>query len=288
MTYDLILGDYAYSSWSLRGWLLFEKFNIPFKSHFVDFSTKDVGDQMTNFAPARTVPTMRTSDGTVVWDSLAMAEELATRHPDISLWPQDPTLRAAARSVTCEMHASFAALRTECPMGLRTAYDWKNPSDAVLADLERLETIWAHARHVANGAGPWLFGDYSIADVFFAPVAGRIAGFSLPVGDAAQDYVQTHLNDPAFRRWRAMGLVSGATLSWYAQPYDQIAWPGPEPRKATPTERTDSENSACPYSGKPVTHFLELEGRVFGFCNAFCRDKTVVDPEAWPKFAALI
>lgn len=287
MTYDLVLGDYAYSSWSLRGWLLFEKFDLPRQLRMVDFSTQDVADQIQDFAPAQTVPTMRASDGAIVSDSLAMAEELASRHPNAGIWPTDPKLRATARSLTAEMHSSFMALRSECPMGVRIAYDWSDPSDAVRTDLKRLETLWSHAQDV-SGNGPWLFGDYCAADAFFAPVAARIAGYSLPVNDAAQAYVQTHLNDLAFRRWRAMGMVSGKTLPWYAQSHPQVPWPGPVPKAAKATDRNDSENTACPYSGKPVTHFLELDGRVFGFCNALCRDKTVSDPEAWPAFVSLL
>lgn len=287
MSYDLIIGDYAYSSWSLRGWLLFEKFGIPCRVTRVDFAGAGVAEQLSEFAPARTVPAMRTPDGAIVSDSLAMAEELATRHPDAGLWPEDSLARATARTLAAEMHSSFSALRSRCPMGLRQAYDWADPSEEVCADLARIEEIWAHARAVCKPQGPWLCGDYSAADAFFAPVAARIAGFSLPVGEAAQTYVAAHLADPAFRRWRAMGLVAGETLPWYAQTHPVVPWPGPAPHAAHATERTDSVNDTCPYSGRPVTHFLEMDGRVYGFCNPFCRDKTAADPEAWPAFMAI-
>ena len=288
MTYHLALGDYAYSSWSLRGWLLFEKFGIPRRVHLVDFAKADVVAQLADFAPARTVPTLRTPEGSILSDSLAMAEELATRHPDAGLWPSDPQARAVARSAAAEMHSSFAALRTACPMNLRQAFTWPDPTPEVRADVARIEEIWAHARAQCGGSGPWLCGAYSVADAFYAPVAARIAGYSLPVGDAAQDYVAAHLQDLAFRRWRAMGLVRGETLNRYAQPHATVPWPGPTPRHAEATEKSTSENTQCPYSGDPVTHFLDLDGRIFGFCNAFCRDKTVADPEAWPKFMALL
>ena len=288
MTYELIIGDYAYSSWSLRGWLLFEAFGIPRNVTRVSFANRDVIDQLKPYAPARTVPTVLMPDGAVVSESLAIAEELATRHPDAGIWPDDARARATARTLCAEMATGFSALRTACPMGLRTAYDWSDPTDDVRADLARIEEIWANARATCNREGPWLCGPYSAADVFFAPVAARIAGFSLPVSDAAKEYVAAHLSDPAFRRWRAMGLVHGKTLPWYAQTHPQVPWPGPEPLAAKTTSRTDSENKTCPYSGKPVTDFLELDGRVFGFCNPFCRDKTVADPEAWPPFMAMV
>ena len=100
----------------------------------------------------------------------------------------------------------------------------------------------------------------------------------------AAAYVQAHLAHPSFRRWRAMGMVDGADQDFYRRPYPRPPWPGPVPLPARPVDGTQAENTACPYSGKPVTHVLELSGRRFGFCNAFCRDKTVADPEAWPKF----
>jgi len=288
MTYHLLIGEYAYSSWSLRGWLLFEKFGIDRKTTYVSFENKDVAEQLATYAPARTVPTMITPDGAVVSESLAMAEELASRHPEAGFWPADPAARATARTLAAEMASSFGALRNACPMGLRTAYDWSDPTPDVRANLERIEEIWAHARALTKPDGPWLCGEYSAADAFYAPVAARIAGFSLPVGPDAQAYVAAHLADPAFRRWRAMGLVHGATLPWYAQTHPQVPWPGPAPRAAAATDRTDSVNATCPYSGKPVTDFMEMDGKVYGFCNPFCRDKTVADPEAWPAFMGIV
>ena len=286
MSYHLIIGDYAYSSWSLRGWLLLERFGLRFRATLLDFSGQDVADQLRAYRPARTVPTLITPEGAIVSDSLAIAEELASRHPEAGHWPADPLRRATARTLAAEMHSGFAALRSACPMATRVAYSGFEPSPAVLADLARIEEIWAHARSLA-GDGPWLLGAYSAADAFYAPVAARIATYGLPVGPEAQAYVDAHLADPAFRRFRAMGLVKGADLPWYAMEIPRRPWPGPAARPARVAEGP-SENAACPYSGKPVTHFLEMDGRTFGFCNALCRDKTVADPEAWPAFMALV
>jgi glutathione S-transferase len=247
-----------------------------------------VGEQMTDLAPARTVPTLVTPEGALIWESLAIAEELASRHPEAGLWPTDPLARATARTLAAEMHSGFADLRNECPMNLRVAYGDFETSPAVAANLRRLETIWDHARATCGSDGPWLCGDYSAVDAFFAPVAARIAGYGLTVSDSAAAYVGAHLHDPAFRRWRAMGLVIGADLPWYARDFKTTDWPGPAPRAAHAVASGPSENDTCPYSGKPVTDFLELDGRVFGFCNPTCRDKTVADPEAWPAFMALL
>ena len=287
MTYDLVIGDRAYSSWSLRGWLFFDAFGIPVRTHSARLYTDELPTLLRQFHPARTAPTMRTPEGTVVPETIAIAEELATRHPEAGLWPSDPRARAVARVLAAEMHAGFTALRSHCPMNLRVSYTDCAPPDAVLADLARLQVIWDWARQETGAQGPWLCGDYSAADAFFAPVATRIATYNLPIGPAGMDYVMAHLSHPSFRRWRAMGMVDGADQEFYRRDYPRRDWPGPKPLAARAVDGTQAENTACPYSGKPVTHVLELDGRRFGFCNAFCRDKTAADPEAWPKFMAL-
>jgi glutathione S-transferase len=287
MTYDLVIGDRGYSSWSLRGWLLFAAFGLKANLTVTRFYEPGFAETLARFHPARTVPALRLPEGIVIADSLAIAEELATRHPEAGIWPFAPKARAIARALAAEMHASFTALRGHCPMNLRTAYQTCEPPQAVLDDVARIETLWAWARAETGGDGPWLCGAYSAADAFFAPVAARIAGYNLPVSDAAAAYVAAHLAHPAFRRWRAMGLVDGPDQPTYFRDWPTRLWPGPVPRPATVCDGP-SINAACPYSGKPVTHFLRLEGQVLGFCNAFCRDKTAADPEAWPQAMALL
>lgn len=287
MTYDLVIGDRAYSSWSLRGWLFFDAFGIPVTLHRARLYTDELPNLLKSFHPARTAPTMRTPEGAVVPETVAIAEELASRHPEAGLWPTDPKARAIARAVAAEMHAGFTALRSYCPMNLRVSYTDCAPPPEVLADLARLDTIWSWARAETGGAIPWLCGPYSVADAMFAPVATRIATYNLPVSPAAMNYVTAHLAHPSFRRWRAMGLVDGPDQEFYRRDYARRDWPGPKPLPARAVEGVEAENSLCPYSGSAVTHVLELDGRRFGFCNAFCRDKTVADPEAWPAFMAI-
>lgn len=286
MTYDLVIGDRAYSSWSLRGWLLFDAFGIRVKTHTARLYSDELPTLLRDYFPGKTAPTMRTPDGVVVPETIAIAEELASREPAAGIWPADPKARAVARVLAAEMHAGFGALRTHCPMNLRVSYEDCQPPEAVLADLARLETLWAWAK--APTGGPWLAGDYSAADAFYAPVASRIATYNLPVSAAAMEYVQAHLAHPSFRRWRAMGMIDGADQDFYRRDYPRRDWPGPKPLPAVAVPGTSAENSACPYSGKPVAYVLELSGRRYGFCNAFCRDKTVADPEAWPQFMALV
>lgn len=284
----LAIGDRAYSSWSLRGWLLFEAFGLPLRTERAQIYTDELPALLARFAPARTVPALRLEDGTVVADTLAIAEELASRHPEAGIWPADPAARAGARMLAAEMHSSFGALRQACAMDLRRAYLGFQPSDAVLADLRRIETLWAWAKGRFGAGGPWLFGAYSAADAFYAPVAARIATYGLPVGEAAAAYVAQHLAHGPFRRWRAMGQVDGPDQTVYHLALPQTAWPGPAPLAAQAVTAGPAVNAACPYSGKPVTDFLTLDGKTYGFCNPFCRDKTVADPAAWPAFMALV
>ena len=288
MTYTLAIGDRAYSSWSLRGWLLFDAFHLPLRVRTARLYTTALPELLKEFFPAKTVPAVLLPEGVVIGESLAIAEELGSRHPEVGLWPADPGARAIARMLCAEIHAGFNALRGYCPMNLRVSYTTCHPPAEVLNDLARLEALWAWARTSSGSTGPWLCGDYSAADAFYAPVASRIATYNLPVSNEAAAYVEAHLAHPSFRRWRAMSQVDGEAQEFYRRDWPQRVWPGPVPRAARAVEGTVALNSTCPYSGQPISHVLELDGNRWGFCNAFCRDKTVADPEAWPKFMALL
>ncbi len=227
MRYELAITDRGYSSWGLRGWLLFDAFGIPVTTRFARIYTDDFPAMLDSFFPARTVPAVRLPEGVVITETIAIAEELASRHPEAGLLPNDPKARAVARALMAEMHAGFGALRSHCPMNLRTAYTDCAPTEAVLADLRRLEEIWAWARRETDAQGPWLCGAYSAADVFFAPVAARIAGHSLAVNEQAAAYVTAHLSHPSFRRWRAEGQTDGADQPIYARDWPRKPWPDP-------------------------------------------------------------
>ena len=175
MTYDLFIGDRTFSSWSLRGWLMLEKFGLPYRTTLIGLYSGTVADDMAPLAPARLVPTLRLPDGTVVSETVAMAETLHERHPEAAMWPADAAARATARWLMAEMAVGFSALRTACPMQLSHVNEGFAVSEAVAADLQRIEALWAHARGLA-GDGPWLFGAYSLADAFYAPVCARIVG----------------------------------------------------------------------------------------------------------------
>ncbi|WP_264212441.1 glutathione S-transferase [Leisingera thetidis] len=202
MAYDIYIGDRMFSSWSLRGWLMLEKFSLPHTVHMVGLYSGTMADDMAHLAPARLVPALRTPEGTVIGESLAIAETLAERHPQAGLWPSGQAQRATARWLAAEMAAGFGALRGDCPMQLAHVYEDFETSGAVKADLDRIETLFAHARKVSGQGSGWLFGDYSLADVFYTPVAARIIGYRLPVSAATRAYCKLLLSDPAVLRWQ--------------------------------------------------------------------------------------
>ncbi len=287
MTYELYIGDRTFSSWSLRGWLLLEKFGLPYKTTMVGLYAGTMAADMAHLAGAKTVPALVTPSGGLLTDSIAMAETLAEENPEAGLYPKEPAARAMARSLVAEMHGSFNALRSDCPHNMDHTLIGFTPSDAVMKDVTRISELWSLARDRFGANGPWLFGDYSAADAFYAPIANRFATYGIALGVTAQAYVDAHIADTANRQWRAMGQ----TVTYDPFPYDfglaKAPWPV-DIIPAEPVETGPSENKSCPYSGDPVTHYLVMDGRKFGFCNAFCRDKTVADPSAWPKFMELV
>lgn len=287
MTYDLFIGDRLFSSWSLRGWLMLEKFDLPYRNHMVGLYSGSMAADLEPIAPARLVPALRLPDGTVVGESLAMAETLAERHPDAGLWPTDPAARATARWLCAEMVAGFNALRGECAMQLAHVWNGFTPSKDTVSDLARIEALWAHARRISGASDGPLFGTYSLVDVFYTPVAARIIGYGLPVSSENHRYCMNLLSDISVRQWRAVGMTIKYDPFPYAQSLTSTPWPVGEPSKARAVTEGPSLNAHCPYSGEPATDFLELDGQSWGFCNPFCRDKTVADPDAWPKFTAM-
>lgn len=202
MTYELYIGDRTFSSWSYRGWLMLEKFGLDFSTNLVGLYAGTMAEEMKHLAPAKTVPALKTAEGFVLSDSLAMAETLAERHPEVNLWPRDGAARALARSITAEMHSGFMPLRADCPNMISHVWDGFKPSEAVLKDVARIEELWSLARSRHGAGGPWLFGEYSLADVFYAPIAFRMTTYQLPVSDASQAYINAHLADLAFKKWK--------------------------------------------------------------------------------------
>ena len=201
--YRLYIANKNYSSWSLRPWLLMRARGIPFAEQLVQFIAGSNYERFREFAPNATVPCLHDA-GTVVWDSLAIAEYLAERHPGI--WPADGDARAWARSATAEMHSSFTALRNTCPMccGLRVELDEIPP--ALAKDVARIDELWSEG--LQHFGGPHLAGEeFTAVDAFFAPIAFRAQTFGLELGDSARAYRDRLLAHAAMREWYAAALA---------------------------------------------------------------------------------
>ena len=193
---QLLIGNKNYSSWSMRPWVLLRHFEIPFQEVMLRFDGFEADSKfkqaITRISGAGRVPVLVADDGLVVWDTLAIAEYLAEHVTEHTLWPRDARARARARSLCAEMHSGFGALRSNFPMNIEAALPEIGrkllaEQPAARADLARIVAIWAELLE-AHG-GPMLFGRFSIADAYFAPVVMRIVGYALPVPQAVATYV---------------------------------------------------------------------------------------------------
>ena len=199
----LIIGNKAYSSWSLRGWLACKLSGLPFEEVTVPlydeaWEKRREGDE---FAPSSgKVPILWDGD-IVVWDSLAIVEYLNEKSGGERFWPADIAARAMARSMAAEMHSSFAALRREHSMNIRQIYHPVPPSDGVAQDIARIMELWAQARARHGGEGDFLFGEFGAADIMFAPVVTRFITYQLPVARFAQGYMQAIIAHPWMQEW---------------------------------------------------------------------------------------
>ncbi|MEM8497940.1 MAG: glutathione S-transferase family protein [Pseudomonadota bacterium] len=202
MPNTLHIGPKNYSSWSLRPWLILRWAGIEFEENYIPLDQPGYGKaeiaEVKSVSPSGTVPALNTN-GLVIWDSLAIAEWAAEMDP--SLWPSDVAVRAEARAVTCEMHSSFAGLRRDLGMNIKRRCDNQKWPDDTQRDLRRLFEIWSLCRSRYESIGPWLLGERSIADAFYAPVATRMRTYSVPMDDQSQSYVETLLNDSDFLQW---------------------------------------------------------------------------------------
>lgn len=208
MPLQLFIGNKNYSSWSMRPWVLMRQAGIPFEEVLVRFDSFEADSvfkrRVKAVNPLGKVPAL-VDDGFAIWDSLAIAEYLAERFPDKSLWPTDARQRARARSVCAEMHSGFSALRNHCPMNIEASLPetgallWRDQA-GLRADVARLEAMWGELLAAQPDDG-LLFGPFSIADAFFAPVCTRIRTYALPVSDVVRAYVDRALALPGVTAW---------------------------------------------------------------------------------------
>ena len=218
----LIIGNKAYSSWSLRGWLAARQSGLPFEESVVplydaDWDKRREGDE---FAPSSgKVPILWDGD-VVVWDSLAIIEYLNEKSGGDKFWPVGEAARAMARSMAAEMHSGFAALRKNHSMNIRQVYPASPVLPDVQSELTRLYELWAQARARFGGEGEFLFGKFGAADIMFAPVVTRIVTYSLPMPRFAPAYMNAVLQHPFMQDW----IAAAQEEDWVIQKFEQ-----PEP-----------------------------------------------------------
>jgi glutathione S-transferase len=220
----LYIGNKNYSSWSMRPWVLLTQSGIAFEEVVVRFDSFNADStfkqQLGTISPVGKVPVL-VDDGLVVWDTLAIAEYLAERFPDKKLWPQDAKARARARSICAEMHSGFGALRAACGMNIEADLTevgqqiWRD-KPAVRADVARIVDMWREL--LAVHGGPMLFGEFSIADAYFAPVCMRLKTFALPVPAEITAYVQRVCALQGVKAWIDGALAEKDFLD-FEEPY---------------------------------------------------------------------
>jgi glutathione S-transferase len=207
--YTLYIGNKNYSTWSLRAWALMKGAGIPFREQMISLYTKDTPARIRAVSPAGRVPCLHDGD-VVVWDSLAIAEYLAERHP--GLWPADATARAWARSVCAEMHSGFPDLRNEFSMDVRVR-EPRIPSPEVAADIARIDAIWREGRERFGRSGDYLCGTFGIVDAFWCPVAFRFRSYGVAPAGVSATYLHALLALPAMVEWAAAAANEPEVIS---------------------------------------------------------------------------
>ena len=221
---QLYIGNKNYSSWSMRPWVLMRQAGIDFEEVMVRFDSFDAHSQfkrsLATLSPTGKVPLL-VDDGLAVWDTLAIAEYLAEKFPQLNLWPRNARQRARARSICAEMHSGFGALRSACPMNIEASLPdigslvWRD-RPAVRSDVERIVHMWREL--LQDHDGPMLFGDFSIADAYYAPVCMRFITYALPLPPDIQAYVERVRALPGVQAWITDALAEQDFLD-FEEPY---------------------------------------------------------------------
>lgn len=222
----LYIGNKNYSSWSMRPWVMLKQAEIAFEEVMVRFgddpfvANSSFKQAIASVNPGGRVPVL-VDDALAVWDTLAIAEYVAEKFPEKQLWPQSVAARARARSVCAEMHSGFSSLRSACPMNIEAALQdmgaiiWRD-KPGVRADVERMVSMWTELLN--QHKGPMLFGEFSIADAYFAPVCMRLKNYALPVPAHISDYIQRVCALPGVKTWISDALAEQDFVA-FDEPY---------------------------------------------------------------------
>jgi len=211
----LYIGNKTYSSWSLRGWLACKLAGLSFDEIMVPLDTDEFKSTMRAASPTGCVPLLRHGD-IDVWDSLAIIDYI-DHISDGDLWPNNHEAFAHAKSISAEMHSGLTHLRGACPMNFRRKWRDMEMTYKVARDVARVDSIWTNTRERFGAAGDFLFGEFSAADIMFAPVVGRFDTYDLPRSDVSQTYMDAVFNHPLMKEW-----LVGAAEEDMIVPFDEI------------------------------------------------------------------
>jgi glutathione S-transferase len=200
----LYIGNKNYSSWSLRPWLVYRHFALPFEEKLIPLFDENWDAAISAVSPSHKVPCLVTGDLTV-WETLAIIEHAADSHPDKAIWPADPKARAVARAAACEMHGGFAAMRAAMPMNIRKSLPGRGHTPEALKDIARITALWRDCRATYGKDGDFLFGGFSAADAMYAPVASRFVTYAVELDPVSKAYVDAVMALPAMAEWCAAG-----------------------------------------------------------------------------------
>jgi len=214
--WTLVIANKNYSSWSMRPWVVMTAFDIPFREKRILLDQPDTANQIAQISFSGRVPVLLANE-TAIWDSLAICEYLAEQFPDRHLWPQDAVARAMARSICAEMHSGFAGLRSAMGMNIRGRFPGKGRTPQAQADIGRICEIWESCLS-RFGHHQFLFGDFSIADAYFAPVATRFQTYDVFLAPALQAYVERVLAHPAVAKWMREAMAETEVIPKYELP----------------------------------------------------------------------
>ncbi len=213
--FTLIIGNKNNSTWSLRGYLALKHAGVEFDEIMVALRPYLERERLDELTPAGKVPTVKHGDN-YIWDSLAICEYFADLYPEKAFWPSDINTRAHARCVSAEMHSGFSALRNALPMAIHSRFDRPEISGELKTDIDRITDIWSECLDKYSNHGPYLFGQYSIADMMFSPVVFRFKSYQIELPQRLVTYCETVANHPDVKAW-----VDDADPSDPAEPLDR-------------------------------------------------------------------
>jgi glutathione S-transferase len=215
----IIIGNKNYSTWSLRGWLAVKHTGLPFEEVKIDLYTPHSKAELLKHSPTGMVPALIDGDITV-WDSLAIIDYCATTTPEKFWWPKDRAAYAFARSISAEMHSGFMGLRTHASMNLKARWTGLTLGESVAKDVARIDALWSEAREKFGAGGDFLFGEFSAADMMFAPVVTRFETYGFEISPTARTYMDAVLAHPLMVEWTKEGVTETAIIEASEIPAD--------------------------------------------------------------------